>query len=123
MAAEVEFPELRARMIAAVDAVAKPYAPSSNAWGESRFSEIFDVLCEELELDRIDARGAVGYYLKSEDEGRALVELASRLQSVWAETEKYASNPAFPADDEFQRAPSWPKAIESARRARDSLLP
>jgi len=81
MAAEVEFPELRARMIAAVDALAKPYAP-----------------------------------------GRSLAELASLLQSVWDETEKYASNPALPTDDEFQRAPSWPKAIESARRARDSLL-
>ena len=51
MAAEVEFPELRARMIAAVDAtLAKPYAP-----------------------------------------GRSLAELASLLQSVWDETEKYAA--------------------------------
>ena len=123
MAAEVEFPELRARMMAAVGALAaKPYAPDRNAWGESQFTGIFDVLCEELELDRIDVRKAVGFYLESEDEGRALAEVASLLQSVWDETEKYASDPASLTDEEVQRAPSWPKVIASARRAQDALL-
>jgi hypothetical protein len=27
------------------------------------------------------------------------------------------------AKDEFQRAPSWPKVVESARRAQGALLP
>ena len=113
MATEVEFPELRARMVAAVDELAKPYSPDPAALvdlpaGLSQFSEIFDVLCEELDLDRIDPGEAIGYYLKSEDEGRSLAELGSLLQAVWDEAEKYASNPAFPTDDEFQRAPSWP---------------
>lgn len=96
MAAEVEFPELRARMTAAVAALAaEPYAPGRNAWGESQFTAIVDALCEELELDRIDVRQAVGFYLKSEDEGRALAELASSLQAVWDEAEKHAADPAF----------------------------
>jgi hypothetical protein len=123
MAAEVEFPELRARMMVAVDALAaEPYEPGQNAWGESQFSGIFDVLCEQLELDQIDARGAVGYFLTSEDEGRALAELASALQSVCDETKKYASDPSSLTDEEVQRAQSWPKAIASARRAQDALL-
>ena len=128
MAAEVEFPQLRERMMAAVSELAKPFTPDPAALvglpaGVSRFSEIFDVLCEELELDRGDTREAIGYYLKSEEEGRSLAELASLLQDVWDETEQYASDRAFPTDEEFQRAPSWPKLVESARSARDALLP
>jgi hypothetical protein len=128
MAAEVEFPQVRERMMAAVSELAKPYTPDPAALvrlpaGLSQFSEIFDVLCEELDLDQIDPREAVGYYLKSEDEGPPLAELASLLQAVWDEAEKYASDPAFPTDDEFQQAPSWPKVVDSARRAHDALLP
>lgn len=128
MATEVEFPQLRERMVAAVGELAKPYTPDPAALvglppGLSQFSEIFDVLCEELDLDQIDPREAVGYYLKSEDEGRPLAELASLLQAMWDEVEEYAADPAFPTDDEFQRAPSWPKVVESARRAQGALLP
>jgi len=128
VAAEVEFPQLRERMLAAVAELAKPYTPDPAALvglpaGLSQFSEIFDVLCEELELDRGDTQGAIGYYLKSADEGRLLAELASLLQAVWDETEQYAADRAFPTDEEFQRAPNWPKVVESARRAQDALLP
>ena len=102
--AEVEFPQVRARVMAAVDELAKPYSPDPAALaglpaGLSQFSEIFDVLCEELDLDRIDPQEAIGYYVKNEGEGRSLAELASSLQAVWNEAEKYATDPAFPTDD------------------------
>jgi len=125
MPRDVEFPELRARVAAAIDALAEPYSPDPSALaglpgGTSQFSEIFDLLCEELDL-ATDPRSAIGYFLKSEDEARALAELAPLLQAVWDEVEQYASDPAYPTDDEFQRAPTWPEAVESARRARDAV--
>ncbi len=114
-------------MLAGVDLLAKPYTPDpalreKRRGVDSEFGEIFDVLCEELDLDQIDTREAIGYYLKNEDEGRSLAELAALLQAVWDEAEKYASNPAFPTDDEFRRAPSWPKVVDSARRAQGALV-
>jgi len=78
------------------------------------------------EFDRSSVSAGVGVladYLKSEDEGPPLAELASLLQAVWDEAQKYASDPAFPTDEEFQQAPSWPKVVDSARRAHDALLP
>lgn len=123
---EIEFPEVRERVMEAVEALAKPYRPGESAsaslsGGASQFGEIFDLLYESVDLVD-EPLTAIGAFLKSEEEARALSQLTALLLTVVEETEQYANDFDFPTDDEYQRADTWPKVVESARRARSVMV-
>jgi hypothetical protein len=117
----VKYPEMRAEVIAALDDLAEPYTPNSAEFStpgppSSNFDWITGLLLDEMVWEDRPLMH-VGGCLKSEDEARALHDLAPFLRAVLDEAGSWET------DECYQATSAWPALVEAARETRQRFGP
>jgi hypothetical protein len=115
---DVRFPYMRAEIIGAINSLADPdyqwrvwierIYPHENYYDD--FGLNVHILYDDTHVLE-DPVGAIGAYLRSQEEAAALIGLAEALDTV------FSTLGTELADIEYVRSPLWGRVVESARSA------
>lgn len=117
----VQLPEMRAEVISAVQALSDPEY-QKRVWIDRQYPspDYFDnftlnvnILDDAAVLDAPHA--AIGFTLVSDEEARAMSELAASLNRLLSEAG------AQSADDVLMASPAWERVVAAARNALEAL--